>query len=569
MSERTAPDASTDTGLRRYVPVLDWLPRYDRAFVTRDVIAGLTVWALVVPESMAYASIAGVPVQYGLYAVPLALIGYVIFGACPELFVGPSATVASISATVVAAASTGTQTAANFIALSAILALLVGVMYVLLGIARMGFVARFFAKPVLDGFIIGLGLYIAVGQLPKLVGIEKPSGDTVQIFVDTIREIGSWDWLTVLVGVLSLGALFGFARFVPKAPGALIVAGVAIIAVGALDLESDGVDVVGTVPTGFDFVSWSGIGWDQIRELVPGALAIVIVGFAQSVAIAKAYAAKGGYRIDASQEMIGYGAANIGAGALQGFTVTGSLSKSAAAEEAGGKSPILLVATSVAVLLTILFLAGLFENLPEATLAAIVIHAVSGMIDVSKLGQLWRTHRDEFVLAAGALLGVILIGILAGVVIGVALSFALLIHRLDHPHTALLGLNRSGTTFVEIDRHEGTSAVPGVLIHRFEAPLVFANAEVFTDDVLARVTAADPSLTTVILDFAAVPEVDSTGDAALSDLRKTLAARGVRLLLARATGSVRGDMRADGVVQALDPDCVFATVRDAVATLDS
>ena len=218
MSKQTAPNASAGTGLRRYVPVLGWLPHYDRGFLTRDVIAGLTVWALVVPESMAYASIAGVPVQYGLYAVPLALIGYVIFGACPELFVGPSATVASISATVVAAASTGTQTAANFIALSAVLAILVGVIYVLLGVARMGFVARFFAKPVLDGFIIGLGLYIAVGQLPKLVGIEKPSGDTVQIFVDTIRELGSWDWLTVLVGVLSLGALFGFARLCRKHP---------------------------------------------------------------------------------------------------------------------------------------------------------------------------------------------------------------------------------------------------------------------------------------------------------------------------------------------------------------
>jgi high affinity sulfate transporter 1 len=551
------------------VPVLDWLPRYDRSFLTRDVIAGLTVWALVVPESMAYASIAGVPVQYGLYSVPLALIGYVLFGACRELFVGPSATVASISAVTVGAASTGTQTASDFIALSAVLAIMVGVIYVLLGLARMGFVARFFAKPVLDGFIIGLGLYIAVGQFPKLVGIKKPSGNTVQIFFDTIREIGSWQWLTVLVGLLSLGALFGLARFVPKAPGALIVAAVAIVAVGAFDLESDGVDVVGAVPTGFDFVSWSGVGWDQVRDLLPGALAIVVVGFAQSVAIAKAYAAKGGYRVDASQEMIGYGTANIGAGALQGFTVTGSLSKSAAAEQAGGKSPILLVVTSGAVLLTILFLAGLFENLPEATLAAIVIHAVSGMIDVSKLSRLWRTHRDEFALAAGALLGVILIGILAGVVIGVALSFALLIHRLDHPHIALLGRNRPGTAYVDVAQNEDAVEVPGVLIHRFEAPLVFANAEVFTDDVLARVATTDASLTAVVLDFAAVPEVDSTGDAALSGLRRTLETRRVRLLLAGATSSVRGDMRADGVVQALGPDCIFATVRDAVASLDS
>ena len=497
--------------MKRFAPILVWLPGYDRHLLSQDGLAGLTVWALIVPESIAYAAIAGVPPQYGLYSVPLALIGYIVFGSCPQLFVGPSATVASISAVAVAAAATSATTADQAIALTAVLALMVGVIYVLLGIARMGWVARFFAKPVLDGFIIGLGLYIAVGQLPKLVGISKPSGDTVKVFVDTVRDVGSWQWWTVAVGVISLGALFALARFVPKAPGALIVVVLAILAVKGFDLKDDGVAVVGSIPTGFDFVSWSGITWGELWALVPGAIAIVIVGFAQSVAIAKAYSAKGGYKVDASQEMIGYGAANIGAGALQGYTVTGSLSKSAAAEEAGGKSPVLLAVTSVAVLLTILFLAGLFEDLPEATLAAIVIHAVSGMIDFTKLTQLWRVHRDEFVLAAGALLGVILIGIFAGVVIGVVLSLGLLIHRLDHPHIAILGRDRTGTAFVDVAEHADAIAIPGLLIHRFEAPLVFANAEVFTDDVLAAVAAADPAPRAVILDFAAVPDVDSTG----------------------------------------------------------
>ena len=183
------------------MPVLQWLPRYDRGLLTGDSIAGLTVWALIVPESIAYAAIAGVPAQYGLYAVPLALVGYVVFGGCRQLFVGPSATVASISAVTVAAAATSTTTGSQTIALTALLALMVGVIYVVLGIARMGFVARFFAKPVLDGFIIGLGLYIAVGQFPKLVGVSKPSGDTVEIFVKTLRDIGSWEWRTVAVGV--------------------------------------------------------------------------------------------------------------------------------------------------------------------------------------------------------------------------------------------------------------------------------------------------------------------------------------------------------------------------------
>jgi SulP family sulfate permease len=558
---------ATHHGVVRYLPVLDWLPGYDRSWLGRDALAGLTVWALVVPESMAYAAIAGVPLEYGLYTAPLALVGYVIFGGCRQLFVGPSATVASISAVSVAAAMPGSAPAGRFIALTALLALMVGGVYILLGLLRMGFVARFFAKPVLDGFIVGLGLYIAVGQLPTLVGIHKPAGDTLAVFVRTVARVGSWQWATVAVGVLALAALFALARFAPKLPGALVVVALAILATRALDLEGHGVAVVGNIPTGFHFVSWSGMTWGEVWALVPGAIAVVVVGFAQSVAIAKSYGARFGYRVDASQEMIGYGAANLGAGALQGFTVTGSLSKSAAAEEAGGRSPVLLLVTSGAVVLTIVVLAGLFENLPEAALAAVVIHAVSGMIDFGKLARLWRLHRDEFMLAAGALLGVVVAGILAGVVIGVALSFVLLIHRLDHPHVALLGRNPEGTAYVDVAAHPEAISVPGLLVHRFEAPLIFANAEIFADRVLEAVEAADPPPRAVVLDLVTVPDVDSTGDAALAELLDTLDGRGIEFAVARATASLRERMQTDGVVSVLGAERIFPTVRDAVAVL--
>ena len=562
----SAADA-TAAGLSRFVPIAAWLPRYDRSWLRWDVVAGLTVWAIVVPESIAYAVIAGVPVEYGLYAVPLALLGYVVFGGCRQLFVGPSATVASVSAVAIGDAAGSSPSASQAVVLSAALALMVGVIYVLLGLARMGFVARFFAKPVLDGFIVGLGLFIAVGQLPHLVGIEKPEGNTVHIFVTTLRDIGSWEWTTVAVGIVSLAALFAFARFAPKAPGALIVVAASIIAVRAFDLTSHGVHIVGEVPTGFHFASWSEISWDQLRDLLPGALAVILVGFAQSVAIAKAYGAKNGYRVDANQELIGYGAANIGAGVLQGFTVTGSLSKSAAAEEAGGKSPVLLAIPSALTVVTILFLAGLFRNLAEATLAAVVIHAVSGMIDFPKLARLWRTHRDEFVLAAGALLGVIVFDILPGVVIGVALSFALLIRRLDHPYVALLGRSRDGTRFEDLTAHEDATAVPGALIYRFESPLVFANAEIFSDGVLGAVAEADPAPEAVILDFESVPDIDSTGDDALIELQGTLQDQHIRLLVVRAMSDVRELMSRDGAMDAIGADNVYPTVREAVTSL--
>jgi SulP family sulfate permease len=549
--------------VKKYVPLLAWLPGYDRGLLTRDVVAGITVWALAVPESMAYAGIAGVPVQYGLYAIPLALLGYVVFGSCRQLFVGPSATVASISAVVVGGAAAGSSDASRLVALSAALALTVGVLYILLGLLRMGFVARFFAKPVLAGFIVGLGLYIAVGQFPKLVGAEKPDGNTVQIFVRTLREIGSWHTDTVIVGALALAALFALARFAPRLPGALIVAAAAILSVDAFNLETHGVEVVGNVPTGFQFVSWSTVGWGDVQQMLPGAFAILIVGFAQSVAIAKSYGAKNGYRVDASQEMIGYGAANLGAGALQGFTVTGSLSKSAAAQEARGKSPVLLVVTAGATVLTILWLAGLFEKLPEAALAAIVIHAVWGMIDFRKLTSLLQTHRDEFLLAAGALLGVILIGILAGVVIGVALSFVLLIHRLDHPRVSILGRNRAGTAFAEITEDNHAVPVPGVLIFRFESSIVFANAELFGDAVLEAVAAADPPPHAVVLDFEAVPDLDSTGEAALAELRRTLEDRDMEIVIARALGDTREWLESDGI----GAGSLYPTVEAAVAAL--
>jgi SulP family sulfate permease len=551
--------------VRRYIPLLTWLPGYDRGLLSRDVVAGITVWALAVPESMAYAGIAGVPVQYGLYAIPLALVGYVVFGSCRQLFVGPSATVASISAVVVGGAAAGSGDASRLVALSAALALTVGVLYVALGLLRMGFVARFFAKPVLAGFIVGLGLYIAVGQFPKLVGVHKPEGNTVQIFFRTLREIGSWHTTTVIVGALALAALFALARFAPRLPGALIVAAAAILSVDAFDLEAHGVEVVGNVPTGFQFVSWSTVGWGDIQQMLPGAVAILIVGFAQSVAIAKSYGAKNGYRIDASQEMIGYGAANLGAGALQGFTVTGSLSKSAAAEEARGKSPVLLLVTATATVLTILWLAGLFEKLPETALAAIVIHAVWGMLNPRPLTSLWRTHRDEFLLAAGALLGVILIGILAGVVIGVALSFVLLIHWLDHPRVSILGRSRDGTAFVEITPDGEAVSVPGVLIYRFEASIVFANAELFGDSVLEAVRAADMPPRAVVLDFESVPDLDSTGEAALADLKRTLEDRGIRVVIARPAGDTREWLESDGIAAG----SLYPTVEAAVRAVAS
>ncbi len=554
---------ATKSAVARWIPILDWLPGYRPAWLTADVVAGLTVWALIVPESMAYAGVAGVPVQYGLYSVPLAVVAYAIFGTSRQLFVGPSSTVAALSAATVAplVVSSG----ADPVALTAALALVVGVLYVALGLLRMGWVARFFAKPVLDGFIVGLGLFIAVGQLPKLVGVSKSGGNTLHQLFSVIGDIGSWSWVTVAVGASGLAVLFVLGRFVPRAPAALIVVAVSIVVAKAFDLSSHGVAIVGPVPTGFHFVPWTGVTGSTLVDMVPGALGIVIVGFAQSVAISKAYASKYAYKIDANQELLAYGAASIGAGALQGYTVTGSLSKSAAADDAGAKTPLLLVVVSLMVLLTILFIAGVFEYLPEATLAAVVIYAVSGMINFSKLKRLWDARVVDFWLAIAALAGVVLINILPGIVIGVGLSLVLFIHRLDHPHTATLGRNADGSAYADLAEHPEFASVPGLIVFRFDAPLIFANAEEFADGLEGVVTACVPPPMAVVLDLESTYEIDTTGTDALLQVRHTLDDRGIRLLVARPRASVRDFLDRTGAAEKLGPENIFATVAAAVA----
>src|SRR4051794_28676654 len=549
----------------RFVPA--WLRSYDRSWLPVDVMAGLTVWALMVPQALAYAGIAGVPVQNGLYVLPLAVVGYALLGSSRHLYVGPSATVATLSASTVALVATASTGSAEYIALTCALTLLVGVIYILGGLARMGFVARFFARPVLEGFIVGLGIYIAIGQLPKVVGIPKPTGDTLAVLVHTIADVGSWQSTTVAVGLTGLAALFALARFAPKLPGVIIVVALAILAVHALNLQDHGVAIVGDVPTGFHFTALSSVSADNLLKLLLGALAIVIVGLAQSLAIAKSYAAKYHYPVDANREMLGYGAANLGAGVLQGYTVTGGLSPSATGERVGAKSPVAFLITALMALLTILFLAGLFADLPEAVLGAIVIWAVSGMVDFGRVTQYWRAQSLEFWAALGALLGVVLIDILPGVAIGVALSFILLIHTIDHPHIATLGRSSDGSRFSDLEADPGATPIPGVLIHRFEAELIFANADLFQDDLLARVRAAGPPPATVVLDFGPVSQVDVTGAQALRSVHDTLEARGIRLIVAHARSTVRDALRRSGTVDVLGERNLVPSVDGAVASV--
>jgi high affinity sulfate transporter 1 len=538
-----------------------WRQGYQGRWLLPDGIAGLTVWALLVPEAMAYASVAGVPVQYGLYSVPLAVLGYALFGGSRELFVGPSSTVAVLAASTVAPLAASGSDA--YVALIAALSIMVGVLYVAFGLFRLGFVARFFAKPVLDGFIIGLGIFIAVGQLHKVVGLPSVSGDTIEKAWNVVRHVGDWSLTTTAVGAGALVLLFGLERISRKIPGAIVVVAIGLIVSQAADLASHGVKVVGNVPSGFSFVPWSSITLDSVIAMVPGALGIIVVGFAQSIAITKALAADTGEKVNANQEMIGYGMASVGAGLLQGYAPTGSLSKTAAARQAGAKSPLAYLTAGALVVVTVLFLTGLFEQLPEAVLGAIVIHAVSGMIDFGKLRTLRAAKTPDFWAAIGALAGVVAFGILPGLAIGIGLSLVLFVHRLDHPHVAVLGRLPDGN-FADVTLNPNARTIDGVLIYRLDAPLIFANADVVVEDLQARAR----SVHRIVLDMEAVYEVDTQGADALERLARDLSSRAVTLVLARPHAPVRELLERLHVADALGPDGVYATVEAAIGADD-
>jgi high affinity sulfate transporter 1 len=555
------------TALQKYLPIVNWLPNYKWGeWLRLDLLAALTVWALLVPEAMAYAGIAGVSPEIGLVTAPLALVGYAIFGSSKHLFVGPSSTVAIISASVVAplAGSDGDL----YLILTVWLAIFTGVFFVALGVARMGWISNFMATSVLSGFMVGLAIVIAVGQLDKMLGIESEGGNVLQELGSMLEQFADWDWATVTIGAVALAALFLIHALVPKVPGALVVMLVAIAASAIFDFEGAGIHVVGEIPAELPNLSlpeWP--GWDLMSDVMVGALAVVVVAFAESFAAAKSYASQFGYQVDANQEMIGLGAANLGAGLSGGFVVDGSLSKTAAGVEAGQKTQMTSILTAGFVLITIVALTWLFEPLPEAVLGAIVIHAVWKLIDFSGFFELWRVRKIDFMLAVAAFLGVILIDILQGIIIGIILSLLALIYRASFPEGTELGRieDEDGNyEFVGLDGNPDAETLPGMVIYRQTGSLIFSNAAAFSQQARELVWArTDPPASLLVVDCEQMADMDITGAEEIISLQEQLHAADVDLWLVRLHGDAQITADKAGVVTAIGPDNILPTIRVA------
>ncbi len=560
---KTSRNPKPQPSIKSFLTILNWLPKYDRSWLRWDLAAALTVWAMLVPEGMAYATLAGVPPEAGLYAAPLAAIGYALFATSRQMTVGPSSTVAIMSALVVAPLAAGDPE--KFIILSAVLAILAGALLVASGLLRFGVLVDFMSNPVLTGFIIGLALTIVAGQLDKMLGYSVEDAGFFQELWFFIRDLSMAHLPTLAVGMVSLALLFAFHKFVPKIPAALAVMVLAILASSFLNLEAYGVHVVGFIPSGLpSFGLPSGFTFSELIMLLPGAAGIVLVAFSESVAIARSYATSHGYEVDANQEMISLGFANLGAGISQGFVVDGSMSRSSAADLAGVKSQMSSIIFAAMVLITIIALAPLFRNLPEATLGAIVIHAVWHLVDSSKLKRLYKIRFDDFLAASVALLGVLVLGILSGLVVAVLLSLLLLLGRIKAPSTATLGRVPGKDVFRNIENYAEAETYPGLLILRFDGLLFFANAPNLRDSV-KTLMADDPTVQMVLMDFESVSDIDTTALDMLERLHGELARANVDLRFSRVNRDVREAFRKAGLDEAIGAEHFYISVRDGVS----
>ena len=546
---------------------------YQRSWLSRDVVAGLTVWAVLVPEALAYASIAGVSPVVGLYAAPPALVLYALLGSSRHLVTGPMSATAALSATAVAAVATAGSD--DDAALTAGLAVATGVVALVAGLVRLGFVSNFISEPVIKGFIIGMALTIIIGQVPKLFGIEGGDGDFFEKAWEVLTHLGDTSLVTLAVGAASLAVVLGLRRFIPAVPGSLVAVALGVLAVSLFDLDEHGVSIVGQIDAGLPSLGLPDVPAGDYGRLAGAAVGVALVGFAEGLGAAKTYAAREHYQIDADRELLGLGAANLGAGLSSGMVVNGSLSKTAVNGSAGARSQVSGLVVAALTIVTLLLLTGLFENLPEATLAAVVIAAVIELVDIdsllsfrrawtSRLGRIYGVAaRPDFIAAVAALLGVLIFDTLPGLFIGVGASLFLLVYRAAHPHVAVLGRLPGSDRFADVERYDDVEEVPGVVVVRPETGLFFANADVVTARVRAEVARRAPHA--VVLDAQTVPSIDISAVRALDTLADDLEGSGVRFAIARDVGQVR-----DLMAETARPQTVrrlFPTVRAAVAAL--
>jgi high affinity sulfate transporter 1 len=547
---------------QRLLPVLGWLPAYRREWFAADFLAALAVWAVMVPEGMAYAGIVGVPPIMGLYTIVLPLVAYALLGTSRLLVVGPDTATGLISAlTVSAFAMQGT---ADFNTLTSTLAVLIGVFFLLFGALRMGWVAAFIPTPVMRGFIEGLVCVTIIGQVPHLLGIGGTSGNFFDKLRFLLKHLPEVSLTPMLTGLFSLIAMLLLRRLIPRLPAALVVAVIATIVVGLLGGEAAGISVVGNLPSGLPHFTMPNLDPAVLWELAPGALAIVLVGYAEALGGAKAAAMQGGGDIDPNQELVAHGPANILSGLFGGFLVVGSLSKTSVAMAAGARTQIANLIAAVFCFLTLVLLTPLFRDMPHPALAAIVIAAMLHLSKPGYLRDLFAQSRWEFALAVVVIVGELTLGVLQGIALGVVIALLMLIYLASHPQDAVLGQLPGTEAYRDVKRHPEALTFPGLLIWRMGGDMFFASIGHFNEGLKAALAASRPPARHVLLDAGAVNFIDSSACDALLGIVKELQGRGITFAFARVRDQVRENMRLRGIEAVVGPANFHERVTDGV-----
>ncbi len=547
------------------LPILAWAPSYERANLRSDLAAGLTVGAMLVPQAMAYALLAGLPPEVGLYAATIPVVVYALFGTSRQLAVGPVAIVSLLTAA--ALAPLVEEGSAGYLGAAALLALMVGVVHIVLGVGRLGFLVNFLSHSVLVGFTAAAAFIIGFSQVKHILGISVPRQDHFYETVGAVLErLGDTHGTTAIVGLAALGALILMKQLVPRVPAALVVVIGSIIAVELFGLESEGVRVVGDIPDSLPAFGVPDFEGGLIGDLAVTAFVITLVGFMESIAVAKVYARRYRYDLDANSELVGLGAANVAAGLFGGYPVTGGFSRTAVNDTAGARTPLASLVTAGVVVLTIAFLTPLLTSLPNAALGAIIIMAVVGLIDVKEMRHIVAVKRSDLVGLGVAFVATLVLGIELGIGVAVVASMLVVFARISNPHTAILGHVDGSTSYRNVARFPEVETLPGITVLRIDAALSFVNAATVKRLLLEHAAAADVEPRVVLLDASGINDLDATGAEMLAEVIPEIEEHGVALHLTDVKGPVRDVLHRAGLWDHFGHR-IHASTHDAVTAI--
>ncbi|MCB9082005.1 MAG: solute carrier family 26 protein [Lewinellaceae bacterium] len=554
--------------IRRFVPALEWLPQYTKTQLKGDLSAGLTVGVMLIPQGMAYSMLAGLPPIYGLYAVTLPLIVYALLGTSRQLAVGPVAMVSLLTASGIGALAAAGSDA--YLQLAILLALIVGAIQLLLGVFRLGFLVNFLSHPVISGFTSAAALIIGISQLKHLLGIKLVAKDKVhEVLMEATQRISETNAATFLLGIVGIALIMGVKKWSKTIPGPLVAVIFGILAVYLFGLDSQGVKIVGEVPSGLPQWMTPAFSLDAFQTLLPVALTISLVGFMESIAVAKAIQSKHkNYKLDANQELVALGAANLAGGFFQSFPVTGGFSRTAVNDQAGAQTGMASLISAGLIILTLLFLTPLFYFLPQAILASVIMVAVFGLIDIKEVKHLWHSDRTDLAMLLVTFAATLSLGIEEGIGIGVILSLAMVIFRSTRPHIAILGRVPGTRTYRNLERFPELEDRPDILIMRFDADLYFANLNFFQDTLDEQIKRKGKALRGIVFNMESVNNIDSSAIHTLLDVVADCRKNKLECHFSTVKGPIRDAMAKAHLTETIGEDHFFLNIQDAVDAFD-